>query len=254
MLQSRAASRQELTEEPSSRFPPKRHAPTQTVRKAVPHLSMRLHSGKIKGRFHHSRHRSGLREARPRNRGEPRVAASTAVVTVWTIRSERAVSERARCVGRGDPMCGGGTGGGGLTPGGAQSLVHRASIERSTRTREGRIHARYLRPCRARQTGRRSEGGRETRRRVTRESRCDHSVARAVTWTSGAGTESAHHSRSNCGGGGGNRTRVQGFADPCLSHSATPPRRTSQRTGRLIVPGGPLHPATDREGDKIPRG
>ena len=25
------------------------------------------------------------------------------------------------------------------------------------------------------------------------------------------------------GGGGGNRTRVQGFAGPCLSHSATPP-------------------------------
>ena len=25
------------------------------------------------------------------------------------------------------------------------------------------------------------------------------------------------------GGGGGNRTRVQGFADPCLGHSATPP-------------------------------
>jgi hypothetical protein len=24
-------------------------------------------------------------------------------------------------------------------------------------------------------------------------------------------------------GGGGNRTRVQGFAGPCLSHSATPP-------------------------------
>src|SRR5215510_15022555 len=26
-------------------------------------------------------------------------------------------------------------------------------------------------------------------------------------------------------GGGGNRTRVQGFAGPCLSHSATPPGR-----------------------------
>src|SRR6266581_1520430 len=25
-------------------------------------------------------------------------------------------------------------------------------------------------------------------------------------------------------GGGGNRTRVQGFAGPCLGHSATPPR------------------------------
>src|SRR3546814_6494483 len=29
--------------------------------------------------------------------------------------------------------------------------------------------------------------------------------------------------RSGAGGGGGNRTRVQGFAGPCLSHSATPP-------------------------------
>jgi hypothetical protein len=26
------------------------------------------------------------------------------------------------------------------------------------------------------------------------------------------------------GGGDGNRTRVQGFAGPCLSHSATPPQ------------------------------
>src|SRR5438552_3142350 len=27
------------------------------------------------------------------------------------------------------------------------------------------------------------------------------------------------------GGGDGNRTRVQGFAGPCLSHSATPPQK-----------------------------
>ena len=40
------------------------------------------------------------------------------------------------------------------------------------------------------------------------------------------------------GGGGGNRTRVKGFADPCLSHSATPPRtvRDTRRRPRL-----PLH-------------
>src|SRR5579875_1297128 len=37
------------------------------------------------------------------------------------------------------------------------------------------------------------------------------------------------------GGGGGNRTRVQGFAGPCLSHSATPP-------GGLIT-SGPATPS-----------
>ena len=37
------------------------------------------------------------------------------------------------------------------------------------------------------------------------------------------------------GGGGGNRTRVQGFAGPCLSHSATPPERA-------IVAGPLPHP------------
>ncbi len=31
-------------------------------------------------------------------------------------------------------------------------------------------------------------------------------------------------------GGGGNRTRVQGFAGPCLSHSATPPGEVSRLT------------------------
>jgi hypothetical protein len=31
------------------------------------------------------------------------------------------------------------------------------------------------------------------------------------------------------GGGDGNRTRVQGFAGPCLNHSATPPRKLLQR-------------------------
>jgi SAM-dependent methyltransferase len=36
--------------------------------------------------------------------------------------------------------------------------------------------------------------------------------------------------RSTRRGGDGNRTRVQGFANPCLNHSATPPRRASQRT------------------------
>src|SRR4051794_10499712 len=35
-------------------------------------------------------------------------------------------------------------------------------------------------------------------------------------------------------GGGGNRTRVQGFAGPCLRHSATPP----SPDGRRRCPGG----------------
>ena len=35
--------------------------------------------------------------------------------------------------------------------------------------------------------------------------------------------------RPRLGGGDGNRTRVQGFAGPCLSHSATPPQDASTR-------------------------
>lgn len=38
-------------------------------------------------------------------------------------------------------------------------------------------------------------------------------------------------------GGSGNRTRVQGFAGPCLSHSAIPPEHPG--THRLPGPGGP---------------
>ena len=38
------------------------------------------------------------------------------------------------------------------------------------------------------------------------------------------------------GGGDGNRTRVQGFADPCLNHSATPPETTRRESTRL-TPG-----------------
>src|SRR5215213_5579217 len=36
-------------------------------------------------------------------------------------------------------------------------------------------------------------------------------------------------------GGGGNRTRVQGFAGPCLNHSATPPE--DRQTGSDWRPG-----------------
>src|SRR5829696_10470938 len=38
-------------------------------------------------------------------------------------------------------------------------------------------------------------------------------------------------------GGGGNRTRVQGFAGPCLSHSATPPTSRGE-AGRRPTPEG----------------
>jgi hypothetical protein len=44
------------------------------------------------------------------------------------------------------------------------------------------------------------------------------------------------------GGGDGNRTRVQGFAGPCLSHSATPPsERASRRLARRLA-GVKIHP------------
>src|ERR1700684_3365785 len=36
-------------------------------------------------------------------------------------------------------------------------------------------------------------------------------------------------------GGGGNRTRVQGFAGPCLSHSATPPAPTFPAGGIMAL-------------------
>ena len=39
------------------------------------------------------------------------------------------------------------------------------------------------------------------------------------------------------GGGDGNRTRVQGFAGPCLSHSATPPQERASPTAK--VPASP---------------
>src|ERR1700678_2296069 len=42
------------------------------------------------------------------------------------------------------------------------------------------------------------------------------------------------------GGGDGNRTRVQGFAGPCLSHSATPPQgRQKHRADDGIRPRDP---------------
>ena len=50
-------------------------------------------------------------------------------------------------------------------------------------------------------------------------------------------------------GGGGNRTRVQGFAGPCLSHSATPP--SPGGSGRSEPTGGPTGPEVLRADDGI---
>ena len=50
---------------------------------------------------------------------------------------------------------------------------------------------------------------------------------RRVVTVSGTGTNRSltrQHTRSAAGGDAGNRTRVQGFAGPCLNHSATSPR------------------------------
>ena len=44
------------------------------------------------------------------------------------------------------------------------------------------------------------------------------------------------------GGGDGNRTRVQGFAGPCLSHSATPPRSQLRRRPKRRLAGVRIHP------------
>src|SRR5262249_46286702 len=41
----------------------------------------------------------------------------------------------------------------------------------------------------------------------------------------------------NRGGGDGNRTRVQGFAGPCLSHSATPPQGACRKGIRTSESG-----------------
>src|SRR5690606_28466275 len=58
-------------------------------------------------------------------------------------------------------------------------------------------------------------------------------------------------------GGGGNRTRVQGFAGPCLSHSATPPEpgSSSWRGPWISILGGPPGPVVPPSGrrDSNPR-
>src|SRR5438094_9677118 len=56
-------------------------------------------------------------------------------------------------------------------------------------------------------------------------------------------------------GGSGNRTRVQGFAGPCLSHSAIPPRGLDP-TGRLAAPPSGRRDSNPRpspwQGDALP--
>ena len=53
---------------------------------------------------------------------------------------------------------------------------------------------------------------------------------RGRCWVRTSDLLGVNEARSHCAnrprGGGGNRTRVQGFAGPCLSHSATPPAPT----------------------------
>ena len=51
-----------------------------------------------------------------------------------------------------------------------------------------------------------------------------------------AGGTALPASVARIGGGDGNRTRVQGFADPCLNHSATPPGRVCTRRGAEVSP------------------
>jgi hypothetical protein len=60
------------------------------------------------------------------------------------------------------------------------------------------------------------------------------------------------------GGGDGNRTRVQGFAGPCLSHSATPPQELLRRrpTCRIAAPPSGRRDSNPRpspwQGDALP--
>ena len=60
---------------------------------------------------------------------------------------------------------------------------------------------------------------------------------RGRCWVRTSDLLGVNEARSHCAnrprGGGGNRTRVQGFAGPCLSHSATPPAPTFPAGGIL---------------------
>src|ERR1700758_4034387 len=61
------------------------------------------------------------------------------------------------------------------------------------------------------------------------------------------------------GGGDGNRTRVQGFAGPCLSHSATPPQERASpaaNQSRIAAPPSGRRDSNPRpspwQGDALP--
>jgi hypothetical protein len=62
----------------------------------------------------------------------------------------------------------------------------------------------------------------------TKKDRCGCSGLKTMSVT--GETISPAGPRPSKRGGGGNRTRVQGFAGPCLSHSATPPGEVSRQS------------------------
>ena len=66
-----------------------------------------------------------------------------------------------------------------------------------------------------------------------------------------------HFTWSDSGGGAGNRTRVEGFAGPCLNHSATPPGRVTLAAGCLRAsppPPGQPEPRSSSTRRSQPRG
>src|SRR5689334_12418208 len=62
-------------------------------------------------------------------------------------------------------------------------------------------------------------------------------VRRTVKLSGTASWGRAARCPGNRGGGDGNRTRVQGFAGPCLSHSATPPQGACRKGIRTFESG-----------------
>ena len=62
-------------------------------------------------------------------------------------------------------------------------------------------------------------------------------VRRTVKLSGTASSGRAARCPGNRGGGDGNRTRVQGFAGPCLSHSATPPQGACRKGIRTSESG-----------------
>ena len=90
-------------------------------------------------------------------------------------------------------------------------------------------------------------GGRRWRRHLL--SRAKPLAKRPASRARGAEDRDSTDRRSGAaqgtGGGDGNRTRVQGFAGPCLNHSATPPRKLpGLRPMRPQPTGSPWIPRT----------